>query len=105
MIDRATIAMMRPNATSASLSPRERQVVTLAAAGLTDAAIAYRLEVSSHTVRTHLTRIFAKLGAANRCPVRRPGHVDCSALLYSPVDGPTKRVCCRATRNEPIETM
>ncbi len=48
------------------LSVRERQVLDLAASGLTDEAIARRLGVSRHTIRTYLTRLFGKLGAANR---------------------------------------
>lgn len=48
------------------LSGREQQVLDLAAGGLTDEAIARRLGVSRHTIRTYLTRVFTKLGAANR---------------------------------------
>lgn len=65
-LERTGSEATRPNATDGSLSPREQEVIALAAAGLTDAAIASRLGVSPHTVRTHLTRVFTKLGAANR---------------------------------------
>lgn len=59
------------------LSRRELRVVALAARGDTDKEIADKLEVSIHTVRLDLARIYAKLGARNRthavtiCFVRR----------------------------------
>jgi DNA-binding CsgD family transcriptional regulator len=43
------------------LTAREREVLALAADGLTDAAIAQRLYVTRRTVETHLGHIFAKL--------------------------------------------
>ena len=49
-----------------SLSPSERQVVLLAAEGLTNPEIAARLFVSPRTVGAHLYRSFAKLGVSNR---------------------------------------
>jgi DNA-binding CsgD family transcriptional regulator len=49
-----------------SLSPTERQVVLLAAEGLTNPEIAARLFVSPRTVGAHLYRSFAKLGVSNR---------------------------------------
>ncbi|MEA4907232.1 MAG: LuxR C-terminal-related transcriptional regulator [Anaerolineaceae bacterium] len=48
------------------LSGRERQVLRLAAAGLTNDEIARQLVVSINTVKTHLKRIFDKLGANTR---------------------------------------
>jgi DNA-binding NarL/FixJ family response regulator len=59
-------AALASTAARPELSVRERQVLDLAAAGLTDEAIARRLGVSRHTIRTYLTRLFGKLGAANR---------------------------------------
>jgi DNA-binding CsgD family transcriptional regulator len=50
----------------AGLSPSERQVVLLAAAGLTNPEIAARLFVSPRTVGSHLYRSFTKLGVSNR---------------------------------------
>jgi DNA-binding NarL/FixJ family response regulator len=43
------------------LTPREREVLALAAEGLTDAAIAERLYVVRRTVEAHLGRVFEKL--------------------------------------------
>ena len=48
------------------LTPRERQVATLAAAGHPDRAIAERLRISARTVQTHLARAYAKLGVTRR---------------------------------------
>jgi two-component system response regulator DesR len=50
----------------ASLSPREREVLRLAAAGGTNPEIARELQLSTETVKTMLSRVFAKLGARNR---------------------------------------
>jgi DNA-binding CsgD family transcriptional regulator len=42
------------------LSPRQREILTLVASGMTDKTIALRLGVSQRTVRTHLERIYAE---------------------------------------------
>jgi len=48
----------------ASLSPRERQVLTLMAEGRTNAAIARTLHLSEQSVSKHIAAIFGKLGLA-----------------------------------------
>ena len=48
------------------LSPREAEVLRLIAAGASNAAIAARLVLSIHTVKTHVARILAKLDVASR---------------------------------------
>jgi DNA-binding NarL/FixJ family response regulator len=48
------------------LTDRERQVLTVAAEGLTAREIAVRLGVRERTVTTHLARIYGKLGVGNR---------------------------------------
>ena len=48
------------------LTEREREVVALIAKGLHNKAIAGELGITDHTVRHHLTAIFAKLGVADR---------------------------------------
>jgi two-component system, NarL family, nitrate/nitrite response regulator NarL len=51
---------------SYGLTPREREVVMLVAAGHANKEIARRCSVSQETVKHHLTRIFDKVGASNR---------------------------------------
>jgi DNA-binding NarL/FixJ family response regulator len=48
------------------LTPREREIVTLAAGGLSNRQIAQRLVVSVRTVENHLYRACAKLGTTDR---------------------------------------
>jgi DNA-binding NarL/FixJ family response regulator len=50
----------------AALSPREREVLRLAAAGSTNPEIARELGLGSETVKTMLSRVFTKLGVRNR---------------------------------------
>lgn len=48
------------------LTPREREVATLVAAGCPNKEIARKCAVSEETIKHHLTRIFGKVGASNR---------------------------------------
>jgi DNA-binding NarL/FixJ family response regulator len=48
------------------LSPRERQVIEHLAGGMTNREIAHALELSPHTVKNYLFRIFDKLGVSSR---------------------------------------
>ena len=48
------------------LTPREREVLTLIASGLSNAAIASRLGLAANTVGNHISNIFAKLQVASR---------------------------------------
>lgn len=50
----------------AALSPREHEVARAVADGLSNAEIGARLFCSEATVKTHLTRVFAKTGDTNR---------------------------------------
>jgi len=56
----------RPSSGWDSLTASEQQVVSLVGEHLTNAEIAKRLFVSTVTVKSHLSRVFAKLGVANR---------------------------------------
>jgi DNA-binding NarL/FixJ family response regulator len=50
----------------ASLSDREREVITLIGKGLKNKEIAARLTISEITVRHHLSSIYSKLNVADR---------------------------------------
>jgi DNA-binding CsgD family transcriptional regulator len=54
----------RPAATR--LTPREKEIATLAARGVADTEIARRLGLSVRTVETHLHRCYSKLGVTGR---------------------------------------
>jgi DNA-binding CsgD family transcriptional regulator len=51
---------------SLGVSERELQVLRLIAAGQSNKEIARRLEVSPNTVKTHVAKVFEKLGAKRR---------------------------------------
>ena len=48
------------------LSPRELEVLSMLAEGLSNKLVAYRLGISEHTVKFHVTSIMAKLRAGSR---------------------------------------
>ena len=56
----------RMNSPTPQLSDRERQVLDLLAEGLNTTAIATKLFISESTAKTHIAKIYDKLGAANR---------------------------------------
>jgi DNA-binding NarL/FixJ family response regulator len=62
----ARTASPAPPAALISLTEREREVVTLAGAGLSNDEIAARLTVSPATAKTHVSRAMVKLGARDR---------------------------------------
>jgi DNA-binding CsgD family transcriptional regulator len=53
-----------------SLTPQEREIVELAAAGLTNKQIGERLYISHRTVSSHLYQAFPKLGITSRAALR-----------------------------------
>jgi DNA-binding NarL/FixJ family response regulator len=69
----ALVARTRANAfpreNEQSLSPREIDVVTSLAEGLTNRQIAIRLGLTEHTVKNYLSRIFEKLRVSSRAEV------------------------------------
>lgn len=56
-----------------SLTPRENEVLQQLALGLTNKQIALVLGISEHTVKYHISAIYAKLGVLNRADAVRVG--------------------------------
>jgi DNA-binding NarL/FixJ family response regulator len=56
----------RPNVAFDRLTPRESEVMMLIACGMSNVEIAARLYLSEPTVKTHVTRVLAKLGVRDR---------------------------------------
>jgi two-component system nitrate/nitrite response regulator NarL len=63
----------RPEREEPRLTPREREVLALLAQGLGNKQIAWELSVSEHTVKYHVSALYAKLGAASRTEALRLG--------------------------------
>jgi DNA-binding CsgD family transcriptional regulator len=75
--DRFALALLRPHLSEmvarrshqvghAGLTQRQSELMRLVADGRTNAEIATQLHLSPHTVRTHLTNIFERLGVTTR---------------------------------------
>ncbi|HEU5030045.1 MAG TPA: response regulator transcription factor [Spirillospora sp.] len=62
----AKLTAARAAPAPAVLSAREAEVLALVARGLTNAEIGGRLFIGQATVKTHLLRVFAKLGVSDR---------------------------------------
>ncbi|PTL84680.1 response regulator transcription factor [Vitiosangium sp. GDMCC 1.1324] len=63
---RATPRASTPTVTPEGLTPREREVLALLAEGLSNKAIADRLDISEHTAKFHVNAVLAKLGVQRR---------------------------------------
>ncbi|MFI7890661.1 response regulator transcription factor [Streptomyces sp. Cmuel-A718b] len=55
-----------PKRSAEGLTAREAEVLVLIARGLSNADIADRLTITDHTVKTHINRLFAKMGLRDR---------------------------------------
>ncbi|MBA2456733.1 MAG: response regulator transcription factor [Nocardioidaceae bacterium] len=64
--DLADAMRRRMQPSGPQLSPREKEVLNLLAEGLGVSAIARRLFISESTAKTHISKIYDKLGAGNR---------------------------------------
>jgi DNA-binding CsgD family transcriptional regulator len=69
-----TVAKQAAPTRTPALSKREREIVALVAAGLTDDQISQRLFISVRTVRSHLDRIRDKTGHRRRPDLTRLAH-------------------------------
>jgi DNA-binding NarL/FixJ family response regulator len=65
-VDRARAAPAGPSERLAALTPRELEVLTLIARGRSNGEVAEEMHLSAGTVRTHISRIFAKLNLRDR---------------------------------------
>lgn len=72
-VERRIVAQPRDKTGWDSLTAAELKVVTLIAEGATNRAVARRLHVSPHTVKTHVRNAFAKLGIKSRRQLPHPG--------------------------------
>ena len=70
----ALVRQMQRASVNRSLSPREAEVLTLVARGLSNTEIAETLFVEPSTVKTHIEHIFAKLGVARRVQAIAKAH-------------------------------
>ena len=48
------------------LSPRQREILESITRGLSNGQIALQLDISAESVKTHIAKLFSKLGAATR---------------------------------------
>jgi len=62
----ASRSARRPSGVGYDLTRREREVLRLLAAGISQEGIASRLFISPKTVATHIQRVLAKLGVHSR---------------------------------------
>jgi DNA-binding CsgD family transcriptional regulator len=63
---RCLLVRTPPQPDHRALSPREREIARMVAAGHPNKAIAAVLDISEWTVNAHLRRVFAKLGVSSR---------------------------------------
>jgi DNA-binding NarL/FixJ family response regulator len=60
-------ALMTRGASAADLlTPREREVLSLVAEGMSNRAIALRLDITEGTVKAHLTNVYQRIGVLDR---------------------------------------
>jgi NarL family two-component system response regulator YdfI len=65
-VDAAITSRVSVGARTEELSPREIEVLRLMAEGASNKTIAWRLNISEHTVKFHVNSIFSKMGVSSR---------------------------------------
>jgi two-component system, NarL family, nitrate/nitrite response regulator NarL len=74
-IARDAVSRGRPRALDAvRMTPREREVIDLIAEGLSNKAIAQRLDIATHTVKSHVRNIMEKLTLHTRLQLAAYAH-------------------------------
>jgi len=74
LLERQPVAMLEAGDTIIDpLTSREHEVLQLAAEGLANKQIALSLNISEHTVKFHLSSLYAKLGVTSRTEAVRAG--------------------------------
>lgn len=58
--------IIREEPPTPDLSPRQKEILESITRGLSNAQIALQLDISTESVKTHVAKLFEKLGAANR---------------------------------------
>jgi DNA-binding NarL/FixJ family response regulator len=71
-----SVSEIRFSGSAEDLTAREREILGLAAAGLTNARIGRELWVTEQTVKFHLSNIYRKLGVSNRTEASRFAHAN-----------------------------
>ncbi len=61
----------KPDPGAPSLTPREREVLVLLASGHTAASAAAQLEISEHTIKSHVKNLYRKLDVSSRASLVR----------------------------------
>ena len=79
------------------LTPREREILALVAAGEPTSAIAVRLSISENTVKGHLTHVYAKTGSRNRVQATR------HYLAHYAAERPVPAIAPPVSRDSPGE--
>ena len=81
----------------AHLTQRERQVMALLAAGMSNNEIAHRLDIALYTVKSHIRNIMDKLTLHSRLQIAVYAHEHDEWSAAGPVDGrPTNRIARKA---------
>ncbi len=73
LIGKNTSSQINEDGFEIALTERERQVLGLLAEGMANKQISYHLGISEHTVKFHVSSIYAKLGVSNRAEAVRMG--------------------------------
>lgn len=63
--------MTRSTSAADLLTPREREVLSLVAEGMSNRAIALQLDVTEGTVKAHLTNVYQRIGVLDRTEAAR----------------------------------